>query len=147
MGAPPRRSVGFAVSAEGAGGRGAPPTGRIELGLSLPNTRPMRTLLHSALAMPASGRFLAVRGGEGDGEPLLCHGVPFLMRKLDIRHIPPFIRHKERVVEDRGSWRRGRRAPAVPAGAPQPAVPQPAPRPACTSIAAAYALALLTFLA
>ncbi|HET6486352.1 MAG TPA: hypothetical protein VFH83_08025, partial [Spirochaetia bacterium] len=79
------------------------PGGRTELGLRLPNTRPLRTLLHPAQAMPTSGRFLAVRGGGGNGETVICHGVPFLMRRLDIRHIPPFIRHRDRVVEDRGS--------------------------------------------
>ncbi len=83
----------------------------VAIALALPNTRAMRTRLLTAQALPRSQRYLAV-APPGQGEAVLCHGVPFLMRRLDIRHIPPYIRHRDRVTENRGTlapWQEGMR--------------------------------------
>jgi hypothetical protein len=71
--------------------------------LSLGNTRAFRTRLAGGSPWKASGTFYAI-APAGKGDFLVIHGIPFRVRKIDIRHYEASITHPDNLITaDRGS--------------------------------------------
>jgi hypothetical protein len=74
-----------------------------KLELSLGNTRVFRTWLSGKVRWRTSDRYKAIAPFE-NGEFLIIHGLPFLARKIDIRHYEAYISHPDKLeTDDRGS--------------------------------------------
>ena len=74
------------------------------------NTRVFRTWLIGENPWKASSTFHAVAPG-GEGDFLIIHGIPFRVRKIDLRHYEAYISHPDNLIKaDRGSlkpWENG----------------------------------------
>ncbi len=83
----------------------------VRLGLDIHNTRAMRTWIEGNVLPVTGNKYFALDPGKTSGEYLLIKGIPFLARKVDIRHDVPWYSVTEPSLKaERGSlktWNNG----------------------------------------